>query len=313
LQNVQQGHLDHRTVKRKSSLFGPFSFWLELNSRRNSTYAELESTIQSTDNEPSASQSTLNESIPDCSAQPKTNEVVSISKPKLKLNPIDIIKKRLTNPIYLVHYLIVSITSGICQMYIYSIGFIVTAQYNYAHISNEGLPDRDSSIALAQALQVAVISISSFGGRVVSGFCSDYIYKTFKLQRLWIVFVTCFALSLGLLLTIVNVNDPRLVTLSSILIGTSYGLTFGTYPAIIADKFGTRTFSTTWGLICTGTLFTLFFLNKIFGYIYDANVDDTGICPKANGCYQGVFELSFGLCYFIIAVIAVLIWHQQRR
>ena len=66
---------------------------------------------------------------------------------------------------------------------------------------------------------------------------------------------------------------------------------------MIADRFGTRLFSTSWGLVCTGPLITLWILNKSFGKLYDANSDsDTGICYLGNGCYQGAFELSLVLC-----------------
>ena len=72
------------------------------------------------------------------------------------------------------------------------------------------------------------------------------------IQRLWIVPVTLVFLALGQYLTIQNVNNLHLVTLASALIGGSYGLIFGTYPAVIADRFGTRLFSTSWGWCVQG-------------------------------------------------------------
>lgn len=77
-------------------------------------------------------------------------------------------------------------------MYIYSVGFIVTAQYYYGKNKIENLttenhrfsrnnihhdPNVDDTVQTLQALQVSVISIASFLGRLFSGFLSDYIYK----------------------------------------------------------------------------------------------------------------------------------------
>lgn len=253
--------------------------------------------------------------------------------PKLK-SPLVTIKERLTNKIFLTHYLVVALASGIGQMYIYSVGFIVTAQYNYdaehdfggdsdvngalvklvARVVStlSGGPPLTGGAAKLQALQVSLISIASFSGRLFSGILSDLLHKNYHVSRLWIVTATALLLSVGQLITLLNVNNPHLVTLASTIIGLSYGLIFGTYPAVIADKFGTNTFSTTWGLICTGPLIVLFTLNKYFGRIYDAHTDPaTGICYEGNGCYKDAFLFSYSLCFVIFSTTLILIWIQR--
>ncbi|KAK6462657.1 monocarboxylate transporter [Scheffersomyces coipomensis] len=230
-----------------------------------------------------------------------------------KTGPFEVIKERLTDRIFLTHYFIVSIVSGIGQAYIFTVGFVVTAQYNY-DANKRDLTGLASSAATLQALQVSIISIASFSGRLFSGFLSDYLYKKYHIQRLWIVLVTIAILSVGQFVTIINVSNPHLVTLASAITGGCYGLAFGTYPAVIADSFGTRTFSTSWGLVCTGPLITLFILNKYFGWIYDANTNpEDGICYKGNGCYKGAFEVSFVLCFIVFIVTSILIYKQRKR
>lgn len=257
----------------------------------------------------------------------------SVDGKKRSNAPLAIIKRRLSNKLFLTHYLVVGLASGIGQMYIYSVGFVVTAQYYSG--KSPGILELASSLqepfvfsslikilggvtapgsaASLQALQVSIISIASFSGRLVSGFLSDFIYKKFHIQRLWIVLVTTMLLALGQFISIINVNNPHLISLASAIIGASYGLTFGTYPAVIADKFGTKTFSTTWGLICTGPLFTLFVLNKYFGRIYDSQTETDGICYKGNGCYKGAFEVSLGLCSLIFVTTSLLIFLQRKK
>ncbi|CAD1809493.1 unnamed protein product [Candida parapsilosis] len=240
-------------------------------------------------------------------------------------NPLQTIKRRLMDRVYLVHYFIVSIAAGVGQVYIYSVGFIVAAQYYY-NKEHEGhikylLMARDVQVALhdpdaasIQALQVSILSIASFSGRLIAGFVSDYIHKKWHIQRLWIVQATLIMLSLAQYITIENISSFYWTAIASGVTGSCYGLIFGTYPAIIADSFGTKTFSTNWGLICTGPLVTLYALNKYFGWIYDTQTDGkTGICNLGNECYKGAFEVSFVLCIVAFVVSVLLIYNQRHR
>lgn len=245
----------------------------------------------------------LNKSIP------HKDVCVPISYSK---NPLIYIKYLLTNKIFLYHFFIVSIASGIGQMYIYSIGFIVKAQINYKPSNITALNPMDNispfansknASATLQALQVSLISTSSFFGRIISGFLSDFVYKNYRIQRLWIVTGTILIFAVCQFILIINANKMGSIHFTSILTGGCYGLIFGNYPAIIADEFGTQVFSTTWGLICTGPMITLYALNKYFGIIYDRNTDsETGICYRGTDCYKGAFKLSFFLCFAILGV-----------
>lgn len=311
------------TMSRQDSLQGSISFWgIGQRTPRESISlqeSEANNIIESLRNENAPKQQQQQQQVQQQEEQQKDHK-------KLWLNfiPVPDFLHKENGRIFAIHYYIVSLASGIGQMYIYSVGFIVTAQYYYGKNKIENLtkenskdihhdPNVDDTVQTLQALQVSIISIASFLGRLFSGFLSDYIYKKWHIQRLWIVQVTLVFLALGQYLTIQNVNNLHLVTLASALIGGSYGLIFGTYPAVIADRFGTRLFSTSWGLVCTGPLITLWILNKYFGKLYDANTDgDTGICYLGNGCYQGAFELSLVLCGMTFVVTLLLIYIQRK-
>lgn len=244
---------------------------------------------------------------------PNVSQAPSVNmKTKTKKKPLQIIKKLLLDKKFMIHYLLVSLIAGSGQTYIYSIGFIAAAQVNYG-----GSPSNDFTelSAKIQALQVAIISIASFSGRVLSGIISDLIYKKFHIQRLWIMTVTILILALGQFLTMNNNGNIHLVSVTSVMVGGSYGLAFGVYPAIVADFFGTRTFSTTWGLICTGPLIVLFGLNKHFGIVYDSHTNpETGICYKGSECYKGAIENCFLICILTLLVSFLLIYiHRKQR
>ncbi|KAG7192976.1 uncharacterized protein KQ657_001086 [Scheffersomyces spartinae] len=232
-----------------------------------------------------------------------------------KTNLKQVILNRLTDKAFLLHFVVVSLASGIGQMYIYSVGFVVTAQYNRGQDpAYSNLKETKEAASHLQALQVAVISIGSFSGRVISGILSDFIYKKYHIQRLWIVVFTLLLLIAGEQI-LIHLNESYMITVSSAIVGSCYGLTFGTYPAVIADFFGTRTFTTTWGLICTGPMVVLFVLNKYFGHIYDLNTNnETGICYLGNECYKGAFEVACALafCAFLVTLF-IIRQHYLKR
>lgn len=230
-----------------------------------------------------------------------------VIKNKVKKTPWVIIGDLLANKVFLTHYLLVALIAGVGQTYIYVIGFIVTAQV---------LVSKETSLSVSQiqAIQVGIISLCSFIGRLSSGIFSDFIHKKFHIQRLWIVLVVIGVLASGMLVTMFNDGNIHLITLSSVCVGGSYGLVFGVYPAVIADIFGTKTFSTTWGLICTGPILLIYFLNKYFGHIYDSNTDaDTGLCYKGRFCYKGAIETCFSICFLMVIINLVLIYIHRKR
>lgn len=232
-----------------------------------------------------------NESVP--SSQSTINQPEGASQ---------VIKMLITNRTFLIHYIIFSLLGGIGQAYIYTVGFVITAQFH-----QQGW---DGSPQSAQAIQVSTISLCSFSGRILSGILSDFLLKRLKAQRLWVILVTTCFLGVGQYMLVVT-NSMSRITFISILIGTGYGLLNGTYPAIIADDFGTKNFSTAWGLICSGPLVVLFSLEKYFGYIYDLRADDTGVCSLGNDCYKGAFRMSSILCCLALVVIAARMYQKQ--
>lgn len=218
---------------------------------------------------------------------------------------LETIKSLLANKTYLAHYCIVSLSSGMGQMYIYTVGFIVTAQFNHQK-GAQGSP------ASLQAVQVSTISIAQFCGRVIAGLASDFLYKKLHAQRQWLIIGTISLIATSQLLLIVT-NSIHTITFISLLVGCGYGILNGTYPAIIADTFGVKTFTTAWGLIGSGPLVTLFALDKYFGIIYDNQSDDVGKCFKGNDCYKGAFELGIVLSAFTLVGTLAVLYAKRKR
>lgn len=220
-------------------------------------------------------------------------------------NPLRSITYLITNKLFLTHFVIISLCSGVCQTYIYTVGFIVQAQFNSNYLTSSQTP------AAFQAIQVSVLSVSSFGGRVTAGLLSDHIHKNLKSQRQWVIIGTILLAFFSQLLLIMA-NGIQAITMISILVGCGYGLLNGTYPAIIADEFGTDVFTTAWGLTCSGPLVVLFSLESLFGSLYDRRSDENGLCHLGNFCYAATFEMS--ACLLVIAIfITMLLMYVKRK
>ncbi|CDK26005.1 unnamed protein product [Kuraishia capsulata CBS 1993] len=216
------------------------------------------------------------------------------------------IAKLLHNKVFLSNCLVMMGLSAVGQVYIYSIGFIAKA-----------LVSEERGSGAAQALQVSIISFSSFLGRLHSGPCSDLIRKRFKMQRLWVIVIALTAMTVGQGLVIFAKTTSAL-SVSSLLIGMAYGAAFGTFPSIMADQFGSKGFTTTWGLAGTGPIFAFLLLTKVFGHVYDHNsttdaISGLRVCHLGRGCYADVFKLTTAICVALYFGLFALIRHNYMK
>lgn len=214
------------------------------------------------------------------------------------------IVKAICQRLFLKYYFILASLQGIGQMYIYSVGFIVVAQVN-------STPDNKLSVGQSQALQVSTIAIASFLGRLTSGPISDIFRRKFHAQRIWCIFFASSLMGLGQHLTSIF-DTVQQITLCSFITGFAFGFVFGTFPAVVADRFGTEGFSTVWGLMTTGGIITVSQLTRLFGYYLGKHTDPDGVCRAGVECYRDAFVFTQWASLFISALILVTIYINHR-
>lgn len=310
------------TLKKRPSLAGSFSFWGVGTRLREPSFVQLPRDGREPITAPDQGLVSMYSAAKDLSVFLNSDESGSVSdllstdndtrvtpQPSLPQakeptkGTLSVVLAFMKDRTYMVQFCILTLSSGICQMYIYTVGFIVTAQFE--HNGLKGSP------ATLQALQVSTISLASFGGRVIGGFTSDFFHKKLKAQRQWVIIVA-ISLTFATQFIVMRSNTLKLVTLASLLTGSSYGLLYGCYPSIIADHCGTANFTTAWGLGCCGPLLVLFALEKVFGSIYDSN-SVNGICSVGNKCYEGAFEISATLSLLSAVITGSLMFKERRR
>lgn len=237
------------------------------------------------------------------------------------------IYQTVTQPRFLAFFLILSILSGIGQTYIYSVGFVVDTMVHSD-------PDIKVNTEAIQSLQVSIISIMSFLGRLSAGPISDLLVKKVKAQRAWCVLVACalmFVASRQILSDVVSIRPlissvnakkryPAIdnISLTSFTFGYAFGVTFGTFPAIIADQFGTAGFSTTWGLCTTGGMISVKAFSAVFANDLSSNTKvGKSFCIKGSLCYRHTFHITalFSIinASIVCLLIAVSYWQKKLK
>lgn len=292
----------HPRLQRQSSFIGKLVFW-GINRSNSNISTERTPLLQgSLDRRIGQVPSSIPATDP-LTTQDAKKDAQLVSDLQRLNTPREIVFTLATNKIFLIHYLILSLCSGVGQMYIFTIGFTVRAQF-YRNAGEYISP------ASLQALQVSVISISQFGGRIAAGMLSDIIKKKFNAQRQWLVLVTILFMMCGQLILIFT-DSVTLLTMISVLMGISYGMLNGNYPSIFADTFGTKHFTTAWGLACSGPIIILYPLQLYFGWIYDSHSADDNKCYEGRACYRGAFQAGLMLNVLTFVVTSALIYKRR--
>uniref|UniRef100_A0A060SWH2 ARAD1A01606p n=1 Tax=Blastobotrys adeninivorans TaxID=409370 RepID=A0A060SWH2_BLAAD len=207
-------------------------------------------------------------------------------------------------------FVVMGLLTGPGQMYIYCVGYVVHALALSSDI------DSPAKVQSFQALQVAIISVTNFSGRLLSGVVSDYLLHHYGLHRLWVLVMASGVGFVGSVLAM-NVYQVHHMWIVSVVIGLSYGLFFGVYPSIITDSFGLSRFSSNWGLVSISQVVASYIYSLLFGKIYDSNSTDDhdasgAICYKGPGCYSTSFIIT-AATNVVTAITLLFMIYRHRR
>lgn len=212
--------------------------------------------------------------------------------------------KAIFSRVFFKFYLILGFMMGIGQMYIYSVGYIIV-------VLKQSDPNSKLSVGDVQAVQVSTIALASFLGRLTSGPISDVVRRKLNAQRIWCIAISACVMLLGQYL-VTKINSLDALTLPSFVVGLAFGFCFGTFPAIIADCFGTDGFTTLWGLMTTSGLLVVMQMTKLLAYTLKKNSDDDGVCIHGAACYSETFVVTQYMCLAVILFTLFTIWYNHR-
>ena len=215
-------------------------------------------------------------------------------------------------------FLITGSLASIGQMYIYSVGYMTKALVTKnLHDGNiEVISNIDVSIQQNQQMQVALLSVSNFGGRIIAGVCADVISRSGGMARTWLLLVP----TIGSVVTQIvgNLIDSySTLIIESLLVGAFYGFTFCIMPIIVGDLFGMEDFTFNWGIVCLAPFIPSFILTTLFGKIFDSNSSKTKdsdivLCLKGKLCYNSIFQTTILFSVFSLFLAIFLIRNLKR-
>ncbi|KAG6018139.1 hypothetical protein E4U54_000003 [Claviceps lovelessii] len=215
----------------------------------------------------------------------------------------------LCNQSFWLLFTIMAILSGVGLMTINNIGNDVNVLWKH----------HDQSVAEdflihQQQMHVSILSLCSFGGRLLSGVGSDFLARSLHASRIWCLLVASSVFMLSQACALV-IEDPHFLGLVSGLSGLGYGFLFGVFPSLVTEAFGIRGLSQNWGFMTLAPVISSNIFNSFYGAVLDSHsvFDRSGerSCHVGLECYRAAYWVTFFACGtgIIIALWAV---HHER-
>ncbi|KAG9312377.1 hypothetical protein JVU11DRAFT_6753 [Chiua virens] len=224
----------------------------------------------------------------------------------------DICRKQLClDPDFHLLFMIMGISFwGCCHLSsvidINNVGAISQALYAKTHAVYD-----DIEASKWQAAQVSILSLGNFAGRIAIGsFLSDFTHTHLRFPR---AYCLCIVSSLFIIsqATAIAVSSVKTLWIATLLSGFAYGSLFGSFPAIMIDRFGMAHFSENWGYLLLSSPIGANLFSLLLGYNLDTHipVDNTSSvalgsrelpsehqCFDGKACYLGTLQVTLVAC-----------------
>ncbi|KAG0381189.1 hypothetical protein BGX24_006561 [Mortierella sp. AD032] len=161
----------------------------------------------------------------------------------------------------------------------------------------KGGDDGKSPVASIRAAHVALISLSSYMGRILSGFGSDVAIVKYGAHRVYVMPIA--AICMGFAQVAGLFANLQWLYLTSILTGLAYGAFFGVAGTVVAELWGEETCGQNWGWLSWGSAIGGMLFNLLFGLVMDAERPEVGGEPQTcygHHCYRWALIVSFAAC-----------------
>lgn len=205
-------------------------------------------------------------------------------------------------------FTIMGILAGIGLMTINNIGHNVNALWRRF---DDSVPE--SFLVQRQQMHVSILSIGSFGGRLLSGVGSDFLVKVVGASRAWCLVAASLVFCIAQLFAL-NVSNPHYLGFVSGLSGVGYGFLFGVFPSIVAETFGIHGLSQNWGFMTLSPVISGNIFNLFYGAVFDSHIivspDGDRSCYDGIDCYRNAYFVTLGACGLGLIVTLSTIRHQ---
>ncbi|KAF9119843.1 hypothetical protein BGW39_011869 [Mortierella sp. 14UC] len=177
---------------------------------------------------------------------------------------------------------------------------------------NGGGDDNKSPVASIRAAHVGLISLSSYAGRILSGFGSDVAIAQYGAHRVYVMPIAAFCM--GLAQVAGMFANLQWLYLTSILTGLAYGGFFGVAGTVVAELWGEETCGQNWGWLSWGSAIGGMLFNLLFGLVMDAERPEVDGEPQTcygHHCYRWALITSFAACMLSCALSVRMALRQR--
>lgn len=168
-------------------------------------------------------------------------------------------------------------------------------------------------IAREQSMHVSILSVASCAGRLLSGAGSDVLAKL-RMNRMWCLVISAIMFTAAQY-SALQVQNPQYLALVSGLTGFAYGILYGFFPSLLAQKFGVLGLSQNWGMIILAPVISGNLFNILYGEDYDKHSvllpDGERECLDGRSCYwtASLVALLAGLLGMALSLASI--WREN--
>ncbi|KAF9280965.1 hypothetical protein BGZ68_006921 [Mortierella alpina] len=175
------------------------------------------------------------------------------------------------------------------------------------------LTGEKSPVASIRANHVALISLTSYAGRILSAFGSDFAIARYGAHRIDTLPIASAIMALAQAAGMVM--PLHWLYTCSALTGLAYGGFFAVAGIIVAELWGEDTCGQNWGWLSWGSALGGMLFNLLFGVVMDSArpiIDGETQACKGHGCFRPALYVSFWACACCCG-LSVLMGRRQRR
>ncbi|KAJ8319525.1 hypothetical protein KUTeg_002924 [Tegillarca granosa] len=149
-------------------------------------------------------------------------------------------------------------------------------------------------------------------GKFFAGFISDVVLQ--RAPRVSVLLFFSIIQSVLLLVFIFYLNNDIILFIGMLVIALSNGSIWCLIPIIISEYFGLKHFGVNWGSVLFSSAFGVLIMQKLFGFIYESNIEVEGqtMC-QGQVCYTVTFIVAFALSLVCVVLYSFLVKHKLEK
>ena len=135
------------------------------------------------------------------------------------------------------------------------------------------------------------------------------------MNRMWCLFASGLAFTAAQFSEL-QIENPHYLASVAALTGLAYGILYGFFPSLLAQKFGVNGMSQNWGAIILAPVVSGNLFNILYGAVYDKHSvilpDGERVCLEGLMCYRTATLVTLFAGLLGTGLSLACIWRENR-